>query len=91
MASPEVDSTVVADGLDGTFVERLPALLDFFFGFRLLAYVSVAFSVIPQKIHGCSLTTQVAVDALSVDVEAAGNVFRKLVFAVGHFGSRSGL
>jgi len=77
---------VVTDGLHRAAFQRLHALLGFLFILRLLVNVGVALVIGAFEVVGSSFTTEVAVNALAVDIEFSVDAFFVLVFAVGHGG-----
>ena len=87
-APPDVGSAlfagaVFADGLDRAAFHGLLAEVPFLFVFRLLVDVGIPFVLFTPEILGRGLPAEVAVDALGIDIELAGNVLRGLVFAIG--------
>ena len=83
-AATEALGAVVADRFDRTTFHRLFAETFFLGRLRLLVNVGVTAIVIALKIRGRSLPAQIAVDALLIDVEFAGGIFRIFVGNIGH-------
>jgi len=77
-------STVVADRFDRATFHRLFAKTFFLGRLRLLVNVGVAAVVVALEIRGRSFPAQIAVDALFIDIEFAGGIFRIFVGNVGH-------
>lgn len=66
---------VVANGFDRAAFEGFHALSGFFFVLRLFENVGISLVVGSLEVVRCGFTAQVAVDALTVDVEFAVGVF----------------
>ena len=77
-------STVVSDGFHWAFLERLAALLDLLVGLRLADHEREALGVVAIEHVRGGLTAEIAVDALSVDVELTRVLARELVIAICH-------
>src|SRR2546430_10268118 len=75
---------VAADRFDRATFHRFLAKTFFLGRFRLFVNVGVTAVVIALEIRGRSLAAQIAVDALFVDIEFAGGIFRIFVGGVGH-------
>ena len=56
-----------------------------FRSFRLFKNIGVSAVIFTGEIGGGSLTAEITVDALIIDVVGSGDVFFVLVVAVGHF------
>jgi hypothetical protein len=75
---------VVANGLDRTAFHRFFAKRFFLWCFRLLIDIGMAAVIVPFKIRWCRFPTQVAVDALVIDIKLARDVFGVFVRYVSH-------
>src|SRR5438067_11985686 len=75
---------VVADRFDRATFHRFLAKAFFFGRFRLLVDVGMAAVVVTFEVRGRGLATQIAVDALLIDIEFPGSIFRIFVRNVGH-------
>jgi len=75
---------VVADGFDRAAFEGFHALSRFLFVLRLLENVGISLVVGSLEVVRCGFAAQVAVDALTVDVELAAGVFCVFIFAICH-------
>jgi hypothetical protein len=75
---------VVAYCLDRAGVERFLAEFQFFGSFRLLVNVGVAVFVVAGEISRRSITADIAIDTLRVDVKFAPDIVGQFVFRVGH-------
>jgi hypothetical protein len=67
-------STILADGLDGAFLEGCQAGGFLFGSGRLMQDIAAATVVIAMEVAGSGLAAEVAIDAGSVDVESAGDI-----------------
>jgi len=65
---------VVADGFDRAPLHRLFAEGFLFRAFRLFAHVGMAALFAACKVGGSGFATQVAIDALVIDIESTGDV-----------------
>src|SRR3954447_15496157 len=77
-------SAITPDGLDGTVVHRVLAERFFVGRFGLFVDEGEACLVVAHEVCGGSLTTEVAVDALRIDVVAAGRLAGHLIVRVCH-------
>jgi hypothetical protein len=75
---------VVPNRFDRASLHRRPALGFFLRRRRLLKDIGVTSIVMAFEIGRGSLTAQIAVDALVIDVECSGRVFRIFIRNVGH-------
>lgn len=75
---------VVADGFDRATFHRFLAESLFFGAFRLLVDVGVTSVVIAGEIGRSGLATQIAIDALVIDVELALDVVGILICELSH-------
>lgn len=75
---------VVPDGFDRAALHGLAALGDLLVILRLLEDVGIAFVIGAGEIVRGRFAAKVAIDALAIDVELAGDVFRISVFAICH-------
>ena len=75
---------VITDRLYRTGIERLAAKLLFIGGFRLLIDERIAVLVVAGKVGRCGVAANVTVDALLIDVKAAGDIVGKFVFGLCH-------
>ena len=76
---------VIADRFDWTAFHRLFAESFFLRILRLFVNVGMSAAVVPLEIGWRSLPTQIAVDALLIDVKFPGNVLRIFIRGVRHF------
>ena len=84
--------SVTADRFDRTTFHRFFTERFLFRRFRLFVNIGMAAVVVALEIGRCSLTTQVAVDALIIDIELPLNVLGILIRYVGHiFYGKSGV
>src|ERR1700730_18234964 len=72
-------TAVVADRFDRATFHRLFTKAFFLGRLRLLVNVGVTAVVVALEIRGRSFATQIAVDALFIDIEFAGSIFRIFV------------
>ena len=77
-------SAVVTDGFDGATFHRFLAKGLFFGRLGLLVNEGVSAVVVAFIIRGCRLPTEIAVDALIVDVKFSVDVFWIFICRVGH-------
>lgn len=75
---------VVADRFDRAGIERFLTEFQLFGSFRLFVNKRIAVLVISGEISRRSVTTNVAIDTLSIDIEFAPCVIGKFVFDRGH-------
>src|SRR6202165_3824181 len=75
---------IVADGFNRTSFHGFLAKGLLLRGGRWLKHIGVAAVVATREINGCGFPTQVAVNALVIDVKLSGHVFRVFIRNVGH-------
>ena len=80
----ELRLAVVPDRFDRAVVHRILAERFFFLVLRLLVDVGEAFFVVALEVRGSGLATEIAVDALGVDVIAAGRLAGHFVVGICH-------
>ena len=75
---------VVADGLHGAAFHGLGAESHFIIGHRLLTNEGKPLVVVAGKEIRGGLAAEVAVDAIAVNIELAGNILFSLIVDIGH-------
>ena len=76
--------TVIADGLHGATFHGLSAESNLLIGHGLLAYVGKTLVIIAGKEISGGLAAQIAVNAVAVNIELAGNILLSLIVDIGH-------
>src|SRR5579883_1937986 len=87
---PERSAAVLADRLDGAFLECGQAGGVLLRAAGLSRDIAAPPGVVALEVPGRRLPAEVAVDARGVDVEASRNVLRNLQAEVGHRSTRTG-
>lgn len=78
---------VVADRFDRTTFKRFNTELDIFSRLRLSVYEGVPSVFVTGKEIRCSFTAKIAVDALFIHIELAGNILGPFFVFFSHSGS----
>lgn len=84
LAAYSLAFAVVAYRLYRTCIERLATKLVLIGGFRLLIDERIAVLVVAGKVGRCGVAANITVDALLIDVKAAGGIVGKFVFGLCH-------